>query len=298
MDHPAGSAKTVVTFAEALKLAIERHRGGDYPQAEAILRRLAQSKPDHELVRDVLIQALFNQGKAAEAVALYDDAVARGAYPCDPDFDALYRAALLATAYCPSPLARRAKHHTLLALLAPTLTLEGDVAECGCYRGLSSYLILNRLRMHEPGFAGRGYHIFDSFQGLSAPGPQDAVSSDHPNAEGLRYMRTPGAFAASIETVKDALSAFREVEFHPGWIPSPFARLPEKRYRFVHLDVDLHEPTRAALEYFHPRLAPNGVLVCDDYGWPGARLAIEEFCKPRGIAFAVTAHAQAVITRA
>jgi len=48
----------------------------------------------------------------------------------------------------------------------------------------------------------------------------------------------------------------------------------------VHIDVDLYEPTRAAFEFFHPRMAPGGVMVCDDYGFascPGARKAVDEY---------------------
>ena len=45
---------------------------------------------------------------------------------------------------------------------------------------------------------------------------------------------------------------------------------------FVHLDVDLYEPTRACLDYFLPRLSPGGFVICDDYGaptFPGAARA-------------------------
>ena len=48
--------------------------------------------------------------------------------------------------------------------------------------------------------------------------------------------------------------------------------LAETRYRFVHIDVDIYEPTYACLEYFHPRMVEGGLIVIDDYGfpsWPG-----------------------------
>ena len=37
------------------------------------------------------------------------------------------------------------------------------------------------------------------------------------------------------------------------------------------------------------------VVIRDDYGWPGARRAIDEFCAERGIALSVTKNEQAVI---
>jgi hypothetical protein len=87
------------------------------------------------------------------------------------------------------------------------------------------------------------------------------------------------------------------VEFHRGWIPQSLAGLPESRYRFVHLDLDLHDPTQAALEYFYPRLVAGGMVVCDDYNWPGARKAIEGYCSRQHVAFAATVHGQAVLRR-
>ncbi len=287
--------KIVVTFADALKLAIERHHARDYPQAETILKRLAETKPEHEVVRDTLILVLFLQGKTAEAIALYDETVSQGAYACDRGYDAIYRRALLATRNCPSPLRRRLRFRKLLYLLSHTLELDGCVAECGCFRGMSSYLILSMLRRHDPKFDGHGYHVFDSFQGLSRPTEEDEVGDSDPNAENLKKMSTRGAFRASLEEVKEALSEFPLVEYHPGWFPLSFSGLPERQYRFVHLDVDLYDPTLAALEYFHPRMTRGGIIVSDDYSWPGARLAIEEYCGREGAGYTVTEHAQAVI---
>lgn len=297
-ESGAGSVKTVVTtFSEALELASDNFRLGDLRQAEAILRTLLQTKPEHELVRDMLMQALFFQGNTAEAMHLYDSAVRGGACACDADYDAIYRAALLATGNCPGPLKRRLRFHTLLGLLSQTLDLDGCVAECGCYRGMSSHLMLTTLKRRHPAFAGQGYHVFDSFQGLSVPTEEDEVSDTFPNAESLKLMSTPGAFRASLAEVKQALSEFPRVDYHPGWIPLSFQGLPERQYRFVHVDVDLYDPTLAALDYFYPRMLPGGLIVSDDYSWPGARRALEEFCETEGANLTITAHDQAVIVR-
>jgi hypothetical protein len=56
--------------------------------------------------------------------------------------------------------------------------------------------------------------------------------------------------------------------------------LSHSTYGFVHLDVDLYQPTKAGLEYFGPRMAVGGVIVLDDYGarkCPGIHRAAEEF---------------------
>jgi macrocin-O-methyltransferase TylF-like protien len=52
-----------------------------------------------------------------------------------------------------------------------------------------------------------------------------------------------------------------------------------RRFSFGHIDVDLYEPTRHAVEFFYPRLNDGGILVFDDFGFttcPGAMVAIKE----------------------
>jgi hypothetical protein len=53
----------------------------------------------------------------------------------------MYQAGLNATGTGITPLHRRDRFFSLVQLFRKTLTLEGMVAECGCFRGLSSYLL-------------------------------------------------------------------------------------------------------------------------------------------------------------
>jgi hypothetical protein len=67
--------------------------------------------------------------------------------------------------------------------------------------------------------------------------------------------------------------------FYPGWIPERFNEAAACRFCFVHIDVDLYQPTRDSLEFFYPRMSPGGMIVCDDYGYvncPGAKQACDE----------------------
>ena len=70
------------------------------------------------------------------------------------------------------------------------------------------------------------------------------------------------------------------VEVHKGWIPEVLRAIEPRPFSFVHVDVDLYEPTRSSLEYFYPLMSPGAVLLCDDYGstdCPGALKACDEF---------------------
>jgi len=54
----------------------------------------------------------------------------------------------------------------------------------------------------------------------------------------------------------------------------------EMRISLLNLDLDLYEPTLAALKEFFPLVVPGGVVILDDYGlegWSGATAAVEYY---------------------
>jgi hypothetical protein len=147
------------------------------------------------------------------------------------------------------------------------VSLPGSFAECGVYRGATAYLLARTLARF--GGPGRVVHLFDSFAGLSRPVDED----------GLYWAE--GDMAASLEEVRWRLADHIDrVAVHPGWIPSRFDEVAGESFAFVHIDVDLYEPTRDSLAFFYDRMVEGGLILCDDYGFascPGARRAMDEF---------------------
>jgi O-methyltransferase len=158
------------------------------------------------------------------------------------------------------------RRHLVYQLLRSLEGVPGDTVECGSLEGAGSYLIHlmnNRSGKHE-----RWHHVFDSFRGLSAPGEGD----------GLHWEQ--GDLAVSMEEVDTNMGDFDRYTLHQGWIPDRFEEVQDKRFAFVHIDVDLHQPTFDAIEFFYPRLNEGGIILCDDYGsslCPGATRAIDEY---------------------
>jgi hypothetical protein len=152
----------------------------------------------------------------------------------------------------------------LWQLLRLIRDIPGDTAECGVFEGSSSWLICSAIQS-----SSRTHHLFDSFEGLSVPEPQDGG-----------YW-TAGALSAGEDIVARNLAPFAGVlSFHKGWIPEAFGQVADRRFAFVHVDVDLHQPTLDAVAFFYPRLSTGGMLLCDDYGCttcPGATRAIDSF---------------------
>jgi hypothetical protein len=146
-----------------------------------------------------------------------------------------------------------------------TVTVPGDTAECGVYKGCGSYIVL---RGNERSTINRTHHLFDSFGGLSAPSAEDGD-----------YWQG-GDLAISEDVVRANLKEFPNIEFHKGWIPDRFPDVADRAFSFVHVDVDLYQPTLDSVRFFYDRLSTGGILVCDDYGFltcPGATEAIDEF---------------------
>ncbi len=55
-------------------------------------------------------------------------------------------------------------------------------------------------------------------------------------------------------------------------------------YSFVHIDVDLYQPTLDCLNFFYNRMIPGGIIISDDYKWqhtPGVKRAFDEFFKDK-----------------
>lgn len=154
----------------------------------------------------------------------------------------------------------------LRQLLRLVDAVSGDTAECGVFSGSSSYLICQANQ--NAGVAGKTHHMFDSFQGLSGPGSEDG---DHWQA---------GDLACSVDTVRGNLRDFDQTAYYPGWIPDRFGDVESLEFSFVHVDVDLYQPTRDSIAFFHPRMSQGGIIVVDDYGFsscPGATQAVDEF---------------------
>lgn len=175
------------------------------------------------------------------------------------------------------PFRQRQRLYNLLQLPGLTRGVTGVVVECGTYRGLSAYLFCQALREEDPAYTGKGFHVFDSFEGISGPTAEDRAGDPRIPSGKSRHA---GMFQAGADVVRATLSDFPDVELHPGWIPESLAGFAEPA-RFVYLDLDVHEPTKAALAHFYPLLSPGGALLCDDYGsirWPGVTAAVEEFC--------------------
>lgn len=166
------------------------------------------------------------------------------------------------------------RYYHLYHVALAASSVPGDTAECGCFRGAGSYMIMKATQAEHARVTGRIHHIFDSFEGLSEPDAQDIQS------ETGRSSWRKHDLSAQEHVVRRNLKGAGDFRCHKGWIPERFGDVADRNFALVHIDVDLYQPTRDSLAFFYPRMNPGGFIVCDDYGsvrCPGARRACDEF---------------------
>lgn len=204
------------------------------------------------------------------------------AYETDEAFNALYDLAQEKTQMAATDNGlRRQRHYTLYHLLRNLNGVAGDFCELGCWRGLSAYQTADYIRRHR---AGARFCILDSFAGLSEYREEDKAGP----AYDFEAMRA--ALSCPEDIVRRNLAEFDFVSYHRGWIPEQFGEVADRRFCWVHVDVDLYQPIRDSIEFLYPRLVAGGLMVFDDYGcsvFPGAKRAVDEFIatRPAGEAF-------------
>ena len=153
----------------------------------------------------------------------------------------------------------------LYCLCKQSLSVEGEIWECGVYKGGTAAMLA--------GIAGRGapgkrVRLFDTFQGI-------------PETDAIVDIHKKGDFHdATLADVRDYVKHKDITVYHQGLIPQTFDGLEASRIAFAHIDVDIWKSVMDCCTFIFPRLSVGGFMLFDDYGFPscpGARKAVDEF---------------------
>lgn len=177
------------------------------------------------------------------------------AWEYDKDFSKIYK----------SIANRRGNHITrcfmLFQYLRQTENLDGEIAEVGVFWGKTGKLLALSTSKH--------VHLFDTFEGM----PQHDPDKDPP-----RWKK--GYLKSDLVDVKTFLSDCNNVTIYPGFFPDTSNPIRDKKFSFVHIDVDIYQSVKDCSEFFYPRMVRSGILVYDDPGFiscKGAKIAVDEF---------------------
>lgn len=162
-----------------------------------------------------------------------------------------------------------------------TLDIEGDIIECGVFKG-SSLIRLATFR----DFYGIDKKVigFDTFGEY----PKSEYEEDNEYID--NFTKESGGNSISIKLLKRILEykAILNVELISGdvlhTIPEYIERNEDLSLSFINMDLDTYKPTLVALEHLWPRLNKKGIIVLDNYNvFPGETKAVDEYFEDKDI---------------
>jgi hypothetical protein len=170
-------------------------------------------------------------------------------------------------------------HENICEALALTAHLEGDYVEIGVYLGGSALTALNYMREaghRNPSLPVRKAWLLDTYDGFSYSEARD--SADTIWADTHRLYGRNETMAYVDETLSDTGVPYELVASNicADALPSGVGNIA-----VANVDVDMYEPTLAALSKVAGHMQKGGIILAEDPtctpGLYGALIAIEEF---------------------
>jgi O-methyltransferase len=163
--------------------------------------------------------------------------------------------------------------------------VPGAFVESGVWKGGSS--MAAALTLVNNGVTDREFHLFDTFEGIPAPGEHDAlIGGDHESL--MKWWQKENAkkgaawLDAPVDQVLDTLAGTgyprERLHAHVGLVEDTVPANAPDQIAFLRLDTDYYSSTKTELDVMFERLSPGGVMIIDDYGYTaGTRKAVDEF---------------------
>ena len=170
----------------------------------------------------------------------------------------------------------------MIELIEGTRSDNASIAEVGVARGDTSVFLLEHLRTMRD---ERPLLLFDTFVGFTPESVAVEVSDRGKATSAYGVFRYSDEKRFRRNLLRAGYDNFRVIEGDA----SRFDWSTIAPIGAVILDIDLYQPTIAALEAIWPHLVPSGGIIVDDClpdtPWDGALQAYEEFIAAHGLPF-------------
>lgn len=171
------------------------------------------------------------------------------------------------------------------------LGLPGDILELGVFKATSLIRLATFRNLLENDYSRKivGFDAFGEFPRNELSLESDLKFIDH-------FETTAGSGLTKEEVTKlFELKNFGNISLNKGnvfeTIPTYLKENPATRIAFLHLDMDVKEPTIFALNALYDRVVPNGLIVFDDYNSvAGETDAVDEFLAQKKLSIQKTHH--------
>lgn len=153
--------------------------------------------------------------------------------------------------------------YTLHKIVDLTANMDGDIVECGVFKGSTLFSIALLLKQRN---INKKIYGLDSFEGL-------------PEMEDIDKGITKETFGnTNYSTVcrgRDKLG-LSNIILIKGFFKDTLKKLEGEKFILVHLDCDLYQSYKECLEFLYDKVLPGGYILFDEYSH-GAKKAIDEF---------------------
>lgn len=148
--------------------------------------------------------------------------------------------------------------HVLCWAASQAKHLPGDFVDCGVNTGIFARAVVNYIDFQK---LNKRYYLLDTFNGMD---PKFSSKYEMARNRKLGYGQNKDLYSQ----VKKTFSKYA-VEIIKGSIPESLSQVKTKRVCFLSIDMNCAKPEIKALNYFWPKMTKGGIIILDDYGYPG-----------------------------
>lgn len=147
--------------------------------------------------------------------------------------------------------------HTLIWAAKYASKLEGDFIDFGGGFGLFSSAIYEYLDFKN---INKKYYLVDSFEGLK---------DENLLKEEKRALDNYRRWGNWYHEIVEKFCEFENMVIIPGYVPDTLLKIETDKISFCSIDFNCVEPESHALNFIWDKIVKGGIIVFDDYGFPG-----------------------------
>jgi O-methyltransferase len=179
--------------------------------------------------------------------------------------------------------------HVLCWAASHAKHLEGDFVDCGVCTGICARAVIHYIDFNS---LDKKYYLLDTFCGMD---PKYSSDYEIERNKIIGYSEEKNVY----EQVKRTFFGFN-VEIIKGSIPDSLVNIKTQKVCYLSIDMNCVKPEIAALEFFWDKMTKGGIIILDDYAYPGCaeqKAAHDTFATSKGVKILTLATSQGLIIK-
>jgi len=167
-----------------------------------------------------------------------------------------------------------------LKLLERCYRLNGDVIECGVYKGGNSFQIAKKLKELK---SDKTLYSLDTFEGHPYDDYEDMPKELQKEVYGEKIPKRLKGTGNDVDLDQIrkwfAENLLDNTIFLKGLFIDTFKQISDQKFCFAYVDADFYLSVKQCIEFLKDRLVPGGIMMFDDYNYidtPGCNKAVDE----------------------